>query len=99
MKNILKKISDVLKLIFGYGIMISLFVVGLTFLGYVAALIIGGDTAVMICDVIYNKIISVMIYLCTATVLLGLLAMYLAGEKALTPSKRIKNAKKENKGA
>ena len=45
MKETLKKISDVFKLIFGYGIMIVLFAGGLTFFGYVIALIIGGETA------------------------------------------------------
>ena len=39
MKATLKKISDVCKIIFGYGIMIVLFAGGLTFFGYVAALI------------------------------------------------------------
>ena len=41
MKETLKKISGVFKVIFGYGIMIVLFAGGLTFFGYIAALIIG----------------------------------------------------------
>lgn len=86
MKEKMKKISDKLKVVFGYGIMITLFVGGLTFFGYLAALIIGGDTAALICEVIYKKIIPVMIYISTIMVLFGLLTMYLAGEKALTPS-------------
>jgi len=94
MKETLKKVAKVCKMIFGYGIMIVLFVGGLTFFGYLAALIIGGDVAALICEIIYKKIIPVMIYISTCTVLLGLLAMYLAGEKALTPSKR-KASKKE----
>ena len=88
MKEIMKKISDVAKLIFGYSTMITLLVGGLTFFGYVAALIVGGETAVTICHVIYKKIIPVMIYVNTSTVLFGLVAMYLAGELALTPSKK-----------
>lgn len=97
MKEKLKKLADKLKLVFGYGIMITLFVGGLTFFGYLAALIIGGDTAVLICDVIYKKIIPVMIYITTVMVLFGLLTMYLAGEKALTPSKRNTPKKKTSK--
>ncbi len=93
MKQTLKKISDVFKKIFGYGIMIVLFAGGLTFFGYIAALIIGGDTAVLICDIVYKKIIPVIIYASTILVLFGLLSMYLAGEKALTPDK--KKASKE----
>lgn len=92
MKEFCKKISNVLKTIFGYGIMISLFAGGLTFFGYVAALIIGGDIATAICTVIYKNIIPGIIYLSVSMVLLGLIAMYLSGEKALTPEK--KQAKK-----
>lgn len=90
MKEKMKWLSDKLKIVFGYGIMLTLFVGGLTFFGYIAALIIGGDAAVLICEVIYKKIIPVMIYANTLLVLFGLLTMYLAGEKALTPSKRNK---------
>ncbi len=90
MKAKLKKISNVCKLIFGYGIMIVLFVGGLTFFGYVLALIIGGDTGAAICDVIYKGIIPVMIYCTTSLVLFGLLTMYLSGEMALTASKKKK---------
>ena len=54
MKKTLKKISNILKMIFGYGIMLSLFLGGATFFGYVAALIIGGETATLICNFIYN---------------------------------------------
>ena len=100
-KEKLKKVSDFLKIIFGYSIMITLFVGGLTFVGYVAALIIGGDAAVVICDFIYKKIVPVMIYTTTISVLFGILTMYLAGEKALTPSKidKKKTAKKKHADA
>jgi hypothetical protein len=95
MKTVFKRISEVCKLIFGYSIMITLFVGGLTFFGYIAALIAGGDTAVLICDFIYKKIIPIMIYVNTSTVLFGLVAMYLAGEFALTPDKSKKPSKSE----
>ena len=92
MKEFCKKIANVLKTVFGYGIMISLFAGGLTFFGYVAALIIGGEVATAISVFIYNRIIPVIIYVSVIMVLLGLLAMYLNGEVALTPAK--KHAKK-----
>mgnify|MGYP004555899051 FL=1 len=88
MKETLKKISDVFKLIFGYGIMIVLFAGGLTFFGYVVALINGGDTATAICTWIYKSFVPVMIKTSTILILFGLLTMYLAGEKALTPGKK-----------
>ena len=93
MKETLKKISDVFKLIFGYGIMIVLFAGGLTFFGYVAALIIGGETATTMCTWIYKTFIPVIIKASTILILFGLLTMYLAGEKALTPER--KHAKDE----
>lgn len=87
-KNILGKISDILRVIFGYGIMIALFAGGLTFFGYIAALIIGGETATAICLFISKKIIPVIIYISTIMVLLGIVAMYLKGEVALTSDKK-----------
>lgn len=88
MKEFCKKISNVLRVIFGYGIMICLFAGGLTFFGYVVALIIGGDTAATICEVIYKQIIPIIIKTSTVLVLLGLAIMYLNGEKALTSNKK-----------
>lgn len=88
MKDVCKKISKVLKTIFGAGIMICLFAGGLTFFGYMAALIIGGETATAICTVIYKGIIPYIIKTSTALILLGLVAMYLNGEMALTTAKK-----------
>lgn len=88
MKETCKKIAEVFKLIFGYGIMIVLLAGGLTFFGYVAALIIGGETATAICTWIYESFIPVIIYASTILILFGLLTMYLAGEKALTPGRK-----------
>ena len=88
MKETLKKISDVCKLIFGYGIMIVLFAGGLTFFGYIAALVIGGETATGICTWIYKSFIPVIIQISTVLILFGLVSMYVAGEKALTPASK-----------
>lgn len=90
MKERLKKISEVLKKIFGYGIFVSLFVGGLTFFGYLSAFVIGGETATEICTFIYKKIIPVIIYLANCMILLGIVSMYLSGEYALTAQKKKK---------
>lgn len=95
MKELMKKIAKKLKIVFGYGIMLTLFVGGLTFFGYLVALIIGGDTAARICEVIYKQIVPVMIKTSTIMILFGLVTMYLAGEMALTPSKRNTPNKRE----
>ena len=94
MKETMKKLSDALKLVFGCGILFTLFAGGMTFFGYLAALILGGDAAAVICEVIYKKIIPVIVYATSCLVVLGLISMYLAGEKALTPSTKHKEHKK-----
>lgn len=90
MKEICKKISSVLRWVFGYSIMLCLFAGGLTFFGYVAALCIGGDAAAAICAFIYKTIIPVIIKVSSVTVLLGLAVMYLNGEVALSAGKKKK---------
>ncbi len=87
-KEILKKISNVLSTVFGYGIMLSLFVGGLTFFGYLIALFIGGDIATEICTFLYKTILPIVIKTSTIMVLLGIVIMYLNGEVALTSNKK-----------
>ena len=88
MKEMCKKISAKLRTVFGWGILLCLFAGGLTFFGYLAALIVGGEGAVLICTFIYKTIIPVIIKCSTALVLLGLVVMYLNGEMALTAHKK-----------
>lgn len=90
MDKILKKVIKVLQAVYGYGILICLFGGGLTFLGYLAALIVGGSTATNICVFIYEEIYPKLVYLSTSMVLLGLLKMYLSGETALTAQNKKK---------
>jgi len=87
MKAFCKKISCILKMIFGWGIMLCLFAGGFSFFGYLLALVLGGDGAAVICDFLYKLVLPVVIRCSTALVLLGLLAMYLDGENALTVGK------------
>ena len=96
-KEIMKKIATVIGYVYGYGIMICLFAGGLTFLGYIAALIIGGDVATQICTVIYKKIFPVIITTSTVMVLLGILKMYLSGETALSIAKKREKSKQKRK--
>lgn len=83
----MKKLVNILKFIFGWGILISLLVGGLTFLGYIFAIIIGGDVAEKICIIIFKKITPILIYISTTSVLIGLVKMYLNGEIALSTKK------------
>lgn len=95
MKEKLKKFSDICKMIFGYGIMIVLFGGGLTFFGYMIALIVGGDTAANICSFMYNDFMPIMIKASTILILFGLFSMYLVGETALTPDKKKSQSDRE----
>ncbi len=87
MKDILKKFGLLIKKIYGVSIMVCLFAGGMTFLGYVIALFIGGPVAEQICVFVYKSIVPVVIYVSSITVLLGLISMYLCGEKALSIKK------------
>ena len=55
MKETCKKISAKLRIVFGWGILLCLFAGGLTFFGYLAALIVGGEAAALICTFIYKQ--------------------------------------------
>ena len=93
----LKKPVSICKTIFGYGIMISLFVGGLTFIGYLIAIIIGGETATAMCVFMKTYIVPFVTYLGTIMVLFGLILMYLSGEVALSASKKKKDKKSDGK--
>lgn len=83
MKKILYKLADAISFVYGYGIMLSLFVGGISFFAYVLAIIIGGETATALCDFIYNGVYPIMVKCTSCLVLLGLVKMYIKGEYAL----------------
>ena len=80
----LHKLIVALTKVYSYGILLCLFAGGLTFFGFLAAFIIGGDTATAICVFIQKKIFAVLIYGGNIVVCLGLLTMYLKKQKSLT---------------
>ncbi len=90
MKKVMKKISDILKTIYGYGIAFCLFAGGATVIGYLAALVIGGETAAAICTFLYKTALHDLILAAGCFVLLGLLAMYLSGESSMKLDKKKK---------
>ena len=92
MKKWREKTALVLSYIYAVGIAVSLFAGALSALGYLAAFIIGGDGAAAICKFIYKELYPVLVYIATGSVLLGLVKMYVAGEKSLTPPKKKKNS-------
>ena len=88
MKEFKKKTADILAYVYGIGIAVALFVGALSFLGYVAAIVIGGEQATEICVFIYKKIYPALFYISSVSVLLGLVKMYLCGEKTMVPGKK-----------
>ena len=90
MKNLRKKIADILSLIYGIGVMVALFAGGASFLGYLAAFIIGGETATEICVFIYKTIYPILFYFASSVAILGLIKMYVAGEKSMVPGNKYK---------
>lgn len=90
MKN---KILKILTKSWAIASFILLFTGGLTAIGYVAAVIIGGETGAAIIDFLYNKVFSVLIYTNSVFIIIGLIKMELAGEKSLTVTSSNKKKK------
>ena len=84
MSNFRNKLGKVLTMIYGYGILLSLFAGGMTFFGYLTAIIIGGDLAEQISVFIFRTVFPVIMTSSTVLVVVGLIKMYITGETALT---------------
>ena len=83
-----EKVLLVCRFIFGASVAVTLLGGGLTMLCYVVALIVGGDLAAQICEVTYKQIWPIIIKVANIAVVLGLVAMYINGDKALSPSEK-----------
>ena len=90
MKRFREITATVLSYIYAIGIALSLFAGALSAVGYVVALIAGGDTAAAICEFIYKDFYPIIIYVASVSILAGLVKMYVAGEKSLVTPKRKK---------
>ena len=80
----MKKISNILLTVFAVGVILALFAGALSFLGYVVALVIGGETATELCAFIYKQYFPWVIRVCSVCVGAGLIGMYLNKVKALS---------------
>ncbi len=87
-----EKIVNIIKIIFGIGTLLCLIVGGLSFFGYLVALITNGETAVKICKFIYKDMYPVLVVTSTCMVILGVIKMYICGE-----TKRKKKTTEEKK--
>lgn len=84
MNGIRNRVARALAFVYSYGILLCLLAGGLTFFGYLAAIIIGGEIAEQICVFIFKRVFPIIITASTILVVVGLLKMYLAGETALS---------------
>ena len=82
----LKKISNVLLSVFGVGVTLCLFAGVLAFLGFVVALLIGGESATQLCVFIHKSYFPWVIRFTSVFTLFGLIGMYMRKLQALTVS-------------
>lgn len=94
-KTLREKVLLVLRFVFGTSVAVTLLGGGLTVLSYVVALIVGGDLAAKICEITYKEVWPIIIKVANITIVLGLLAMYINGDKALSPSEKKKKLTKK----
>ena len=80
----MKKYSDVLLIVFSYGILVCLFAGGLSLVGYLSGLVIGGETAESLCAWIFKSYLPLVIKATSLFTAIGLIGMYLGKQKALT---------------
>lgn len=91
----MKKISQMLYNLFGWGVYISVFAGALCFLGFVVALIMGGDTGAAIAVAIKSTCFPWLIKLTSVAVGLGLIGMYFGKEEALSIAADKKEAEED----
>lgn len=90
MNRVREKVAKILTYVYAIGIAVALFAGALSSIAYVVAMVIGGDTAKEICRFVYKDFYPVIIYISSVSILIGLLKMYVSGQKALVPTKRNK---------
>ena len=82
----MKKLSDILLKIFAVGVLLTLLAGALTLIGYIVAMVIGGEVATQICVFIHKTFFPYVIRVTSIIVGVGLIGMYLSRIKALSIS-------------
>ena len=80
----MKKFSDILLRIFAVGVLLTLLTGALTLIGYIVAMIIGGEIATEMCVFIHKTFFPYVIRVTSVVVGIGLVGMYLSKIKALS---------------
>lgn len=79
-----EKITEILNTIFGWGVFLATIAGGLAFFGFLIAIIIGGANATALSVFIHKQYFPVIIRIASATILIGLIAMYFGKVEALS---------------
>lgn len=77
------KIAQVCNTIFSYGMLIAIFVAFLLFLGFIVSFFVGEAGATVITTFLYKTLLPKTYVFAVVVSLIGLLGMYLRGEKAM----------------
>ena len=80
----MRKVSKVLLTIFAIGALLTLFAGALALIGFIVALIVGGEPATAICVFIHKTYFKYVIQVCSVSVAFGLVGMYFGKLKALS---------------
>lgn len=79
----MKKINEVLIKIFAIGILLCLLAGGISVIGYLIAVIIGGENATLMCAFIFKKYLPIVIKTTSVFAGIGLISMYIGRENHL----------------
>ena len=82
-----KRIYDVLNRIYGILMTVSFFAGGLPLIGFVVALIVGGETGANISTFLYKQYYPWVIILGSVAIVVGLIAMYVGKLEGLSIKK------------
>lgn len=80
----MKKFTDILLTIFGVGVLVCLLAGALSLVGYIVAMFIGGEKATALCLFIFKTYLPWVIKFTSVFTGIGLVAMYLSKQKALS---------------
>lgn len=83
----MNKISKIFLNVFAVGALLTLFAGALALVGFIAAFVIGGETATQLCVFIHKTYFLYVIRVCSVAVGIGLIGMYLGKMKALSVGK------------
>lgn len=82
----MKKVSNIVLYIFSAGVLLALLAGGISLIGYIVAMFIGGEIATEMCVFIHKTFFPWVIKFTSIFVGFGLVGMYLTKKKALTMS-------------